>query len=479
MGRKRHLPPHEVEITSLGKGGAGVGVALDGRPLQVRPAPPGARIAVVPYASKAGTWLARRSHLVRPPVEAAEPRCAVFGLCGGCALQELELAAQRREKQRTALADVAAGLGIDVDALTASVRIWPARGDAAAYGYRNKVELTFAPARYLSDADHAAGGSVRGRFLGFHAPGRFDRVVDAARCELIAEGANALLATLRRQILVEDAGPLWDARSHEGVWRHAMLRRAEATGEHLVGLFTTSAVDPERVARVAEALFATPLPDGDVLRGVVWSIHDGVADVARGEVARVFGASTVTERLRGIDFQLSIHSFFQTNTRGAEVLVDAVEAALGEAPGGTLLDLYCGIGSLGLAVAGGFDRVVGVEEIAEAVADAHVNAARAGVAGRWIAARVEDALDQLEPELEGASIVVDPPRAGLHPRVARRLAAVRSARLVYVACKPSSLGRDAAILRDGGWQLTDLHTVDLFPHTGHIELVGRFARADG
>ena len=476
MARRRHLPPFEFEVEGLGKGGAGVGRAPDGRPVQARPAPPGSRVAVVPYASKRGVWLARRSHLVRPAPGGVAPRCAVFGLCGGCALQELDLASQRAAKRDAAIADVAEGLGVSAASLAERCLVHPTRGADQAYGYRNKVELTFAPSRYLDEAAHAAGESIRGRWLGFHAQGRFDRAVDAARCELIDDAANALLGALRRLVLVEDDQPLWDARAHTGIWRHALLRRADATGQPLVGLYTSSSADPAAVARVAEGLRATALPPGQRLRGVLWIVNDGVADVARGETREVFGEATLTERLGGVDFELSVESFFQTNTPGAEVLARTVAEALGGG-GGVLLDLYCGIGSLGLAIGGAFDRIVGVEEVEAAIADARVNAARAGVEGTWLAARVEDALDALEPELEGAAIVVDPPRAGLHPRVARRLAAVRSARLVYVACKPGSLGRDAAVLEAGGWRLTDLFTVDLFPQTGHVEMVARVERA--
>lgn len=476
MGKgRRRLAPCEVEIERLGKGGAGLGRAPDGAWLQVKPAPPGARVAVQPHGRKKGTWLARRRHLVRPPAAHVPPACAVFGLCGGCALQELSLEAQRAARQDAALADVAAELGLSVAELREQVVVHPVQGSPEAYGYRNKVEISFAPRRYLSERDHAEGVSITGRFLGFHAPGRFDRVVDAERCELIDAPANQLLATLRREVLECDDQPLWDARAQSGVWRHALLRRGEATGEHLVGLYTTSAADPQVVERVAKSLLATPL-SGARLVGVVWICNDGVADVARGSIREVWGSSTLTERLRGVSFRLSVHSFFQTNTRGAEVLVDVIERALGEG-GGTLLDLYCGIGSLGLALAPAFDRVIGVEEIEEAVADATVNARRAGVVGDWRAAKVEDVIAELAPELPGTSILVDPPRVGLHPKVARALAAAQGRRLVYVACKPGSLGRDAAVLREGGWRLAELWTVDLFPHTGHIELVGRLERA--
>lgn len=469
--RRKRLGPFEVEITHLGKGGSGVGLAPDGKPVRVRPGPPGSRLAVVPSGRKKGTWIARRLARIRPPADGVAPPCVAFGVCGGCTLQELSLSAQRRHKAAAALADITAAWGRD---LPDGVVIHDIRGTDAAYGTRNKVELSFGPRRYLREADHRAGAPIDGRWLGFHAPGRFDRVADTDRCWLISDAANALFTTLRRAVLVDDTQPLWDARAHTGVWRHALLREGGNTGEHLVALYTTSQADPAAVERVVHALQATPLPDGHRLVSVLHILNDGVADVARGEVARTWGRGHLVEHLMGVDFDLSPVSFFQTTTQGAEVLYRTVGEAIGEARG-TLLDLYCGIGSIGLVLADHAERVIGVEEVPEAVEDARRNAARAGLDATYTTARMEDALDVLQG-LDDAVAVVDPPRVGLHPRVARRLAVWRGDTLVYVACKPASLGRDAAVLAEGGWRLTDLWPVDLFPQTGHLEVVGRFVR---
>ncbi|MBX2802674.1 MAG: methyltransferase, partial [Myxococcales bacterium] len=205
---------------------------------------------------------------------------------------------------------------------------------------------------------------------------------------------------------------------------------------------------------------------------------DGLADVACGDVARTWGRDHLVERLGPVSVKVGPESFLQTNTAGCVVLYETLAEALGAngtPAGGTLLDLYCGAGSIGLFLASHFDRVVGLEERQAAVLDARANAERNGVEATFTCAKVEDALHELQ---DGADVhvVVDPPRAGLHPKVARTLAAQTPASLTYVACNPASLGRDAAILREGGWRLTDLYTVDLFPQTGHIEMIGGFTR---
>ncbi len=462
MAKKRRMPPFECEIERLGPRGVGEGHAPDGSAIKVRGAPPGSRVHVVPAGKRKGMWTGRRTVMVRPPVGYSTPRCAVFGLCGGCVLQELDLDAQRASKHELATRQVADGLQLG------SVQVHPVRGAPEAYGYRNKVELSFGPKRYLSQADQDAGLPHGGRFLGMHAPGRFDRIVDAQRCELVSDALNGVLTQVRSVALQADAPDPYDPHTHLGFWRHALLREGSGTGERLLGLYTAAPSDGDAdwVERVVDAV-------GDRCVGVVWFVNEGVADVARGEVMRTWGRDHLHEKLGPLTVRLSPSAFFQTSTGGAQVLYDTIGEALGR--GGTLLDLYCGIGSIGLYLADRVDAVVGIEEVEAAVADARANAAASGLQATYRVDKVENALDAVQGG-DDVRIVVDPPRAGLHPRVAQQLASTEAAVLVYVACNPASLGRDAAILTTGGWYATDLWTVDLFPQTGHVESVARFER---
>jgi 23S rRNA (uracil1939-C5)-methyltransferase len=471
--KRKHIAPFTMEVSELGAGGVGVGLSPDGRRVQVRGAPPGAVIEVLPAGSKKGVILGRRGPLVQAPPEAVAPDCGIFGLCGGCQLQELPLHVQRAARHALALQEVSGPRGG-----LHGLRVHPVRGAPAAYGYRNKVELGFGNRRYLDEAAHRAGEPIEGRWLGFHAPGRFDRLVDAPRCSLVSEAANAVIGLVRAHTLHEGAAPPWDARSHQGYWRHLLVREGARTGEILVGLFTASGGELAPMATLAEALLSAELPGGARVVGAVWSENDGVADVARGAVRQVWGRDHLFETLGGRSFRISVESFFQTSTEGAEILYATVAEAVAGA-GGTLLDLYCGAGSIGQVLADGFEAVVGVEEIEAAVLDARGNAARNGLEAktRWRVGRVEDALDELAKVEGRRAIVVDPPRVGLHPKVTAALATAEAEVLVYVACKAASLGRDAPILEAGGWRMTDLWTVDLFPQTGHIEAVARFERA--
>lgn len=462
--RHRRIEPFAVQITALRPGSLGWG-QNEGEPVVVRGAPPGAVVIAQPFQKKAGVIHARRGALVQAPPDAVAPRCALFTLCGGCSLQEIPLTTQRAAKQ--AMVETLLG---DLSGVTVS----PVAGEPEGYAYRNKVELSFGARRYVSEGDRAAGAPDEGRFLGFHAPGRFDKVVDAPRCELVSEGLNALIQSARG-LLERSALPPWDARALQGFWRHLVLRESWAGGR-LVGIYTSPPpAGQEAVAEAELQAWAEGLPE-DVV--AAWYVNPRTGDAAVGDLrAALKGEPALIERIGDVAFRLSPTAFFQTNTPAARALYERVGEALGLVPGARrdarLVDLYCGAGAIGLSLASRVREVLGVELNPEAVNDARVNAALNNIPATFIAGAVEDVLPAL-----GADdlAVVDPPRAGLHPKASAWLAKQRCAALVYVACNPESLARDRQLLAAGGWRMTALWGVDLFPQTGHVELVARFER---
>lgn len=455
MRRKKDRPPVPVQLDRLEPEGPS-GLDPTGRRWSVRTGAIGQALLVA--RGKSGS--ARRLDTLAPAPDQVTPPCPVFGTCGGCQLQEMPLEAQRAAKGEL----VSRLVGFPSR---------PAEGGPLAYGYRNKLELSFGASRYVSDAERATGAEEgeKGDFLGFHPPGWFGRVVPVRACPLASPAMNAVLAALTEPT----PGPAWDNRAHVGAWRHVVLR--EGQDGVLVTLVTSSEASEEQVRAVAARLEGLPVS------GVLWVVNDGVAEVATGQLrAALAGGPELRMRLGGVPLRLSHDSFFQVNLEGAEILLARVGDALfgpgGRGAGGTLLDLYCGVGALGLGLArrreGG--RVIGVELSAAAIETARANAAAAGLDGEWHAGAVEEVLPRLSWE-EPTWVVVDPPRAGLHPKAARFLADRRAEALVYVACNPASLGRDRVVLEEAGWKLTDLWTVDLFPQTRHVEAVGRFVRA--
>lgn len=465
MGRgRRRKQPVDVRLDRL-EAKHSSGLDDQGRRWSVRPGAPGAVVRIRPQRRNKGTLL----EVLEPPPDGVEPRCPVFGVCGGCQLQQLPVGAQVEHKadllQR--LLELGEHPGDE------AVVFHGVRGTSAdGYGYRNKLELSFGTRRFDPAGKPENGG--RGSFLGFHPPGWWSKIVPLEGCPLGSEAMQPVIAWVVGQQLA----PAWDPMAHEGVWRHLILRDA-GTAEAprlLVTLVTTSAAETDEVARVGAGIAAI-----DGVESVLHVVNDGVAEVARGELVSVLhGEPVLRLPLGATTLTLPHDAFFQVNTAGAQILVQTIAEAAGLdlRRGSTLVDLYCGVGAIGLALSDRVERVVGVELHEGAIVCARENADANGVVGVWQAGAVEALLPTLDLGPEPL-LVVDPPRAGLHPTAARFLAhelPPGAQTLVYVACGPASLARDRAVLAEGGWRLTDVWGVDLFPQTHHLEAVARFVR---
>jgi 23S rRNA (uracil1939-C5)-methyltransferase len=268
----------------------------------------------------------------------------------------------------------------------------------------------------------------------------------------------------------------YDQRTNTGYLRHLVVREGVRTGEVLC-ILVTVAGDPPGVEGL-QALLDERAPG---VVGVLHAVNDGVAAVATGIPTRpLFGRPWFEEEICGLRLRVSAGSFLQTNSEMADVLYrDAIEQA-GLTGGETVWDLYCGTGSIGLALAGSARRVVGVEIVAEAVERARENALANGVANvQFVCADAGKApRDLIADGLPSPDVVVlDPPRAGMTPKAARRVAELGARRIVYVSCNPTTLAGNAPMLAEGGYALTRLRPFDLFPHTPHVECVARFDRS--
>ncbi|NOY28127.1 MAG: class I SAM-dependent RNA methyltransferase [Oligoflexia bacterium] len=467
MGRRRRQKePVELTLDRLDAKGVS-GPHGTGR-LVVRAGAVGATLRVRPGRKQK----ADRLELISPAPDQVKPACPAFGSCGGCQLQEMPLSRQRSEKA----ALVGRLVGHPCHDCT---------GAPQGLGYRNKLELSFAARRYLVDPPTDRETLV-GSWLGLHPPGWHSRVVDLQACPLGSPEINTVIAAVRDLHLA----PPWDGATRTGWWRHLVLRQGDD------GVLVTLVTHPDCPLAAMQAV-AEHLDRLDCVSGVRWLVNDGVADVATGQLRGVLAGTdhlSITlpatpgseNGTAGTPIHLPADAFFQVNSAGAAVLFERIADALGLAdhPGGTLLDLYCGVGAIGLHLARRVDRVVGIELLDSAVQIARDNAAANDLAGEWHAGAVEDILASTQSELSRRlmdlpapwRVVVDPPRVGLHPRAAQFLATLDADVLVYVACNPASLGRDRIILEAGGWILTDLWAVDMFPQTRHIEAVGRFVR---
>ena len=445
--------------------------ALDGRRVAVRGGVLGARVRARITRARRGALEASCEAELVPSAARGRARCPHVASCGGCSFQELAYEAQLAAKERL-LARVLAPLGPETLA-----RLEPVMGCESPWNYRNKMDFTFGSARWIEPGEPL--DAERGFALGLHARGHFHKVLDVRACEIAFPEAAVIVASAR-SIARAHGVPAWDVRTHAGLLRHLVLRKSWASGEILADLVTTEAA-PERIEPLARELLAA----APAITTLVQHVNPGVALVASGALARVFaGSGRIEERLDGISFAISAHSFFQTNTPQAERMVRLVREWADPGPGESVHDLYCGCGVFALALArsAGPERVVGFELVEAAVEDARANAARNGLADvRFVAGDLAETLAPSELERLGlprpAVCVVDPPRAGLHDKVLASLRALAPARIVYVSCNPRSAVRDLAGLIDAGWRVTRIRPIDLFPHTPHVECVFRLERS--
>jgi 23S rRNA (uracil1939-C5)-methyltransferase len=442
-----------VDVTDLAFGGEGV-ARTGGYVVFVPGGVPGDRAAVRLTQVRPRFARGPIERLERASEQRVEPPCPYFGRCGGCRLQHVRYAAQLEYKQRQ-VADCLARLGG-----LGAVPIAPILGAPEIYGYRNKMEFTFA--------------EVDGRaVVGLHEAERYDVILDVERCLLQSDAMNAVLAAVRAFVR-ERALSVYRQDAEAGLLRFLMLREGRATGERMVNLVTAS---PDVAAARALADHLAARCPG--IASVVLNVNPKKAAVAVGvEEHPIAGNERIRERLGGLDFSISANSFFQTNTRQAERLFEIVAGYAALAGHETVLDLYAGTGAISLLLARRARAVYGIELVPAAIEDAARNARENGITNcTFLPGEVRHVLpDLLARGVRAEVVVADPPRAGFHPRALRSLAGLGAARIVYVSCNPATLARDLGTLCAAGYRVTAVQPVDMFPHTPHIEVVARIER---
>jgi 23S rRNA (uracil1939-C5)-methyltransferase len=441
-------------IDDLGRGRGEV----NGHPVGVRGAVPGSLVRARIRRRHRGAIGAQLEEVLEPGPLQREDRCPHVGTCGGCSFQTYDYAAQIASLgdhllERLRAAD-----------LLREVKVEPVLGMRDPWAYRNKMDFTFGNRRWIESGEPQ--GVSADFALGLHVPGVYSKVLDIRSCAIQFEGADEILAAAR-ELAREHGLEAWDTRRHVGLLRHLVLRKGVHTGEILVYL-VTSVEDAERVDPWARDLVRR-CPH---ITTLVQGIHARAAAVAVGERERVLhGPGVIHEILAGLTFTISPTSFFQTNTLQAERLLKCIGSEVPSCPG-RLLDLYCGAGTIGLSLASRVGEVLGLESSPSAIRDARANAEANGIQNAsFLEGDVLENLEQCTQAASGDVCIVDPPRAGLHPRVIPILLAAAPERLIYVSCNPVTAVRDLVHLARGGYSLVRAQPVDLFPHTPHLECV--------
>lgn len=387
--------------------------------------------------------------IVEPSPHRVEPRCPVFGRCGGCTLQMLAYPEQLALKRRMVKSAIQKALE------DRSVLVRPTLGMADPWLYRNKVQ-------------YPVGRDGKFPVIGFYAPVSY-RIVTNRGCPIQHPEADLLKAALLAHMKKHRISP-YDEREGEGLVRTLMTRKGFATGEVILILVLNGGGMPAMEEFVESARAAVP-----ALTGVVINQNTKKSRVILSRENRVvWGTALLTDKLLDHTFELSPNSFYQVNHSQAEVLYRTALDLAAIGPGDTVFDLYSGAGTLTIPAAKRAKMAWGIELSAEATADAERNAKRNNVENvQFIAGDVVKEVTRLidKKKISPDVIILDPPRAGCDKPLLLMLAGARPKRIVYVSCDPQTLGRDLGILELHGYRVAEVQPVDLFPHTGHIEAV--------
>ena len=394
--------------------------------------------------------------LEKSPLETREPVCSIFPACGGCMYQTMSYEEQMKMKgdQVKEILDAAILEDYEFEGVKASPK---------EFAYRNKMEFSF--------GDEYKDGPLS---LGLHKKGSTYDVLTAADCKLVHEDMTKILLCVLEYFKERNVA-YYKKMQHVGYLRHLLLRRGDQTGEILVNLVTTTQEEHD-LSLLVDALLALQL-EGKIV-GILHVLNDSLSDVVQSDETRIlYGQDFFYEKLLDMDFKITPFSFFQPNTKGAEILYKTVRDYIGDIHNMTVFDLFSGTGTIAQVLAPVAKQVIGVEIVEEAVEAAKENAEHNGLSNcRFIAGDVFKVLDEIEEKPD--VIVLDPPRDGIHPKALPKILDYGVDKIVYISCKVTSLARDLEMIQARGYQVEKCTAVDQFCQTVHVETVVGLQRKD-
>ena len=457
-----------IQVTDLNQQGQGI-ARLEGQVVFVDGAVPGDSIRVDQLEQHASYAVARQAELIVPSPDRIEPFCAVFDRCGGCAMQALNYPAQLSLKRRHVV-ELMQRIGRLPEA---EQLVLPTLGMDDPYAYRCKIQF---PIRGTKDEP----------LIGFYER-KSHAVVDASRCDVGHPAGDLIREVVRRYIQRFGVEPYRES-DHRGTLRHLVVRIGYQTGQVMVILVSRKASLPgiewlkgELEKQLSSACWKGQTASFFELKSLVLNLQPDKTNVILGSHNQTLhGQAWIEDRLMGLTFRISPQSFFQVNPKQTEKLYQAAIDFADIKAGEHVLDLYCGTGTIALALARASQRsaeraakVVGVESFAPAIADAWVNAELNGLLDvEFVVAKAEDWLPKAinRGQIQPVAAVIDPPRKGCEKPLLDALNQVGLKRLIYVSCNPATLARDLAVLQES-YAVSSILPVDLFPWTESVECV--------
>src|ERR1700749_1237439 len=468
MNKAAGYPVFEnVAIIDIAEEGKGVGKTNE-FVLFVDKAVPGDVADVQVYRKKKNFGEGKILQLKKASDFRTDPFCEHFGTCGGCKWQHMTYAAQLQFKQKTVAGALSHLAKIDVSHM---LPIVPSPEDKY---YRNKLEYTFSNKRWLNDGENRTDEPVNMDALGFHIPGRFDKILDVQHCYLQADPSNAIRNSVD-EFAKREGYTYYDLRAHTGALRNLIIRTS-STGELMV-IVVFAFADQDEVDRMM-GFVEKEFPE---ITSLLYILNEKKNDTIFDQEGVAWkGPEYIHEEMNGIRFRIGPKSFYQTNSVQALRLYEITRDFAGFTGDELVYDLYTGAGTIANFVAGSVREVVGVEYVPDAIEDAKINSQINNISNtKFYAGDMKDVLSAAFVKEHGKPdvIITDPPRAGMHPDVVERLMQIEAQKIVYVSCNAATQARDMLVLKEK-YDTVKIQPVDMFPHTQHVENVVLLRRRD-
>ncbi len=403
--------------------------------------------------------------IIKPSEHRVEAKCQHFGLCGGCKLQHIDYETQLHFKHKQ-VKDNLERLGkIEIP------EIKPIVGSSKIYAYRNKLDFTFSNKRWLLEEEMSLEhDTLYG--LGFHLPGKFDRVIDIQHCHLQPEPSNAIRMEVKAYALEHDL-TFYNVRAHEGFLRNLIIRTTNTNEVMVLVQFG------EDNGKNIQNLLTHLIQKFPEITSLVYFINTKKNDTYSDLDVHVFhGPGYIQETMEGLTFRVGPKSFYQTNSDQAYELYKVTRDFAGLTGNEVVYDLYTGTGTIANFIAKKAKQVIGIEYVADAIEDAKINSEINNINNTlFYAGDMKDVLNKefIAKHQRPDVIITDPPRAGMHEDVIHTLLFIGAPKIVYVSCNPATQARDLALL-DSDYEVTMIQPVDMFPHTAHVENVVLLAK---
>ena len=462
MRKNKRLFFERIEVIDAGAKGKTVAKAPDGRVIFLSNAVPGDLVDVQIFKKRKGYYEGMATHFHSHSPLRTTPVCEHFGICGGCKWQFMKYEDQLVFKQKEVENNLKRIGKLELPDFSQIL------GSKKHYFYRNKMEFSFSDSRWLSEAEIQSNEAITDRnALGFHVPGMWDKIVDIKTCHLQADPSNAIRLAVK-SFALRNGMTFFNPKRQEGLLRTLMIRTA-ITHEIMVVVqfFEDDVIKRELLLNYLIKTF----PKITSLQYIInKKQNDTIYDQ---DVICFYGKDYITEEMEGLQFKINAKSFYQTNSEQAYKLYKVTRDLAGLRGNEVVYDLYTGTGTIAQFVAKNAKKVLGIEAVPEAIADAKINAITNKLSNvNFFAGDMKTVLNGAFITKHGKPnvVITDPPREGMHKKVVEQLLHILPEKIVYVSCNSATQARDLALM-DESYKVTQVQPVDMFPQTHHVENV--------